>query len=94
MAHEPKGQHWRNLGKTPNIRHHDHSTAAIMKSLGKPRDPNPVAAHAGVASVGVSGSAPTMPKASGGHTAANARFNNRAQTGRRERANVVAVPGR
>lgn len=94
MAHAPKGQHWRDMGPARSIQHRgDGSTRAILKSLGKPREPNPVAAHAGVASVGVPGASPTMPKASGGNAAANARFN-QATKGPRERPNTVMVSGR
>lgn len=94
MAHQARGQHWRDLGKGRSIQHRgDGSTRKILDKLATATSRDVTANHAGVASVGVSGAAPTMPKASGGNAAANARFNN-ATKGPRLRPNTVMIGGR
>jgi len=97
---------WRNLGKAGrDIRATDHSTAEIEKRLPRhmgeaekfPQQGKPVVeAHAGVQSVNVEdGAKPTQHPCDdcGPNEAANAAFNQTTQ-GPRERANVVAIPGR
>lgn len=93
MAHEQQGQHWRTLGKNKNFRSRDKSTDEITGKLGTPRTRDVTESHSGVASVGVGGAKPTMPKCDDGNCAANAKFNN-ATKGPRERGNVVMVSGR
>jgi len=95
MAHQPKGAHWRNLGKEPvtNPAGLDKSSAQILDRLKTPRDPKVTTAHAGVASVGAGGIKPTQPKLDDGNTVANADFNEAAQ-GPRYRPNTVMVGGK
>lgn len=85
---------WRNLGKRKNIQHRgDRSTREILGKLATPRSRDVTESHAGVASVGVSGAAPTMPKCDAGNCAANAKFNN-ATKKPHYRPNVVQVGGK
>ena len=84
--------HWRNLGRGPSITAPDKSTGAILARLKAPRDPKPITAHAGVASVNASGAQPTQPKLDGGNTEANAKFNQAAK-GPNYRPNTVMVTG-
>jgi hypothetical protein len=72
---------------------HDRSTEQIKRKLRTPQERNPVTAHAGVASVGASGTKPTQPKTDDGNVAVNAKFN-QVTKGPRERSNVVMIGGK
>jgi len=73
---------------------HDKSTEQIKRRLKTPQERNPVAAHAGVASVGATGSKPTQHNCDcGPNAAANDAFN-KATKGPAERPNVVMIGGR
>ena len=71
----------------------DKSTGNIMKRLKTPRDPQVVAAHAGVASVSTDGGTkPTQPKTDDGNTTVNAKFN-AATVGARETTDPARLIG-
>jgi hypothetical protein len=95
MAHQPKGQHWRTLGKADVSGGADESTGAILDKLGTVADgARPVVeAHAGVQSVNTDdGAKPTAPRY-GDNIAANAKFNETVK-GPNERPNTVMVGGK
>jgi hypothetical protein len=92
MAHQPKGQHWRTLGKADVSAGADKSTAAILGKLGTLADgARPVVeSHAGISSLNTDGGKkPTAPRY-GDNVDANAKFN-QSTKGPRERGNVVMV---
>lgn len=96
MAHSPKGQHWRNLGKPDVSGTGDKSTGAILDKLHTVKDGARavVEPHAGIASVNTDrGKSPTGPKLDDGNAAANAKFNETAK-GPNFRPNTVQVGGR
>lgn len=71
---------------------HDRSTEAIKAKLATPQERNPVAAHAGVASVGATGTKPTQPKTNDGNSAVNKTFNEAAK-GPKYRPGTVMIGG-
>jgi hypothetical protein len=87
MSHHPKGQHWRDLGKSKSLDLPDESTGAILRVLnGKAAHAaflqaqqarHPVTAHEGVASVGADGIKPRAHDCAdcGPAETANAEFN-------------------
>jgi hypothetical protein len=92
MAHEPKGAHWRGLGKGGDAKSSDTSTAAILGKLGTVANgARPVVeSHAGISSLNTDGGKkPTAPHY-GDNVDANAKFN-QSTKGPRERGNVVMV---